>query len=198
MQDLPARRPRQSAGSLKSASRKRRGCDGWTPTPGQGIQTVAIPESARAGAHQPGPARHLHRRRIHRRGSPVTPRTLDRPGRPAMARPVRDLGTQPTWSPAVAISSAPRTADLGGRWRPRCSLAEGTDEDDLERRVPVRGWCGLPRGRHVGGCGAQGVGEAGGWLGERVREPRQDDASLFLRPAAHGQDPHARGRDGRE
>src|SRR5438309_630402 len=51
----------------------------------------------------------------------------------------------------------------------------------------------LPRGRHVGGCGAQGVGEAGGWLGERVREPGQDDAPLFLRPAAHGQDPHARG-----
>jgi hypothetical protein len=44
----------------------------------------------------------------------------------------------------------------------------------------------LSRGRHVGGCGAQGVGEAGGWLGERVREPGQDDAPLFLRPAAHG------------
>ena len=45
---------------------------------------------------------------------------------------------------------------------------------------------------------AQGVGEAGGWLGERVRDPGQDDAPLFLRPAAHGQDPHARGGDGRE
>jgi hypothetical protein len=67
-----------------------------------------------------------------------------------------------------------------------CRVRPATDQDDLGRRVPVRGWCGLPRGRHVGSCGAQGVGEAGGRFGKRVREPGQDDAPLFLRPAAHG------------
>jgi NADPH:quinone reductase-like Zn-dependent oxidoreductase len=57
---------------------------------------------------------------------------------------------------------------------------------------------GLPRRRQVGGGGAQGVGEAGSWLGERAREPGQDDTPLFLRSAAHGQDPHSRRHGGRE
>jgi hypothetical protein len=47
---------------------------------------------------------------------------------------------------------------------------------DRGERTPSRS----PGRWRVSGCGAQGVGEAGGWLGERVREPRQDDAPLFL------------------
>src|SRR5579859_1962065 len=84
------------------------------------------------------------------------------------AEPVRQQ-TEPVSDtlkePGPECHSGPAALITDGSERP------GTDEDDLERRVPVRGWCGLPRGRHVGGCGAQGVGEAGGWLGERVREP---------------------------
>ena len=74
-----------------------------------------------------------------------------------------------------------------------------TSSPDGSPLVVPPGWLGwLYRRPHVGGCGAQGVGETGGCLGERVREPRENDTPLFLRPTAHGQDPHATGRDGGE
>src|SRR5579859_5360662 len=85
------------------------------------------------------------------------------------AEPVRQQ-TEPVSDtlkePGPECHSGPAALITDGSERP------GTDEDDLERRVPVRGWCGLPRvGTWVAAARRVSARRAAGWPGKRVRVP---------------------------
>ncbi len=61
-----------AGGALFKRIEEEKGLDGCTPSSRRGIRTVGIPDSAITGPRQPGPARHVHCRRLRRGRRPVT------------------------------------------------------------------------------------------------------------------------------
>jgi hypothetical protein len=114
----------------------------------------------RPGTHQPGQARDLHRRRVHRRGQP---RCLVR---------VAVLGASGVGRRTTALHPVVLTAWVRYSAAPRAALSVGGRRIEHEERNPVQEPAGRPAGYGRLGCGRQRR-TAGclGRPGQRGQEP---------------------------